>query len=222
VTDEFMLEFLQNHTNLIKQHSFDNPLYSGINPYTLGFSMYCDIERICKNPTDEDKRWFPDLVSQNWLDALHHAMQSFKDESFISQYLSPKVIRDLRLFTLLDDEKNDYFKISAIHDEAGYQHIRDVLSSQYNIGDNEPNIQVFSVDVRGTRALTLRHYQHQGKPLANTVHDVLKHFYFLWGFPVILEVLDESGKVIKSFECPSSSKEEQKPPTDTTNVSLTP
>ena len=31
-------------------------------------------------------------------------MRNFKDESFIGQYLSPKVMRDMRLFAILDDE----------------------------------------------------------------------------------------------------------------------
>ncbi len=35
VTDGFMMEFLQSHTNVIYQPAFDSPYYSGINPYTL-------------------------------------------------------------------------------------------------------------------------------------------------------------------------------------------
>ena len=31
-------------------------------------------------------------------------MRNFKDESFIAQYLSPQLMRDLRLFSILDDE----------------------------------------------------------------------------------------------------------------------
>lgn len=206
VTDEFMLEFLQNHTNLVQQPSFDNPHYTGLNPYTLGFNMYSDIRRICETPTEEDKRWFPQLASKNWLDCIHDAMAGFKDESFVSQYLSPKVIRDLKLFSILDDDKNDFLKVSAIHDEPGYQHIRDVLSSQYNVGDNEPNIQIYNVDVRSSRALTLRHYQHEGKPLADTVEAVLEYVHYLWGFPTVLEVVDESGKIVKSYQCPAEKE----------------
>ncbi len=203
VTDEFMLEFIQNHTNLVAQQSFDTQYFSGINPYTLGFGIYSDIKRICESPTDEDKQWFPELVTQHWLDAVHYAMEHFKDESFISQYLSPHLIRDLKLFTILDDDKNDYIEVSAIHDLDGYQHVRDILSSQYNIGDLEPNIQVFNVDVRGTRGLTLRYYQHQGKPLNDSANEVLKHFYYLWGFPITLEIVDNDDACLKTYHCPS-------------------
>ncbi len=98
VNDGFMMEFLQYHTSVVYQPSFDSPYYSGINPYALGFAMYRDIRRICEEPTDEDRRWFPDIAGSDWLATLKFAMKSFKDESFILQFLSPKVIRDLKLF----------------------------------------------------------------------------------------------------------------------------
>ena len=100
VTDGFMIEFLQSHTNVIYQPPFDSKYYSGINPYALGFAMMTDIRRICENPTDEDKHWFPDIAGSDWNKTLHFAMQNFKDESFIGQYLSPKVIRDFKLFSI--------------------------------------------------------------------------------------------------------------------------
>ena len=94
VGDGFMMEFLQHHTNVIYQPPFDAPHYNGINPYTLGFSMFRDLRRICEQPDEEDRIWFPDLAGSNWLDTLHFAMENFKDESFILQYLSPRVMRE--------------------------------------------------------------------------------------------------------------------------------
>ena len=40
---------LHSHTNVIFQPDFDDPRYSGINPYALGFAMMQDIERICRD-----------------------------------------------------------------------------------------------------------------------------------------------------------------------------
>ena len=59
VTDGFMLEFLQNHSQVIYQPPFTAPFYSGMNPYALGFNMFQDIRRICETPDDEDREWFP-------------------------------------------------------------------------------------------------------------------------------------------------------------------
>jgi stage V sporulation protein R len=93
LTDGVMIEWLKSHTNVIFQPPVGHPAYGGINPYALGFAMYTDLRRICEHPTDEDREWFPQLAGTPWLPALHHAMRNFKDESFIGQYLSPKVIR---------------------------------------------------------------------------------------------------------------------------------
>ena len=90
LTDGVMIEWLKSHTNVIFQPPVGHRAYSGLNPYALGFAMYTDIRRICENPTDEDRDWFPNLAGTPWLPALHHAMRNFKDESFIGQYLSPE------------------------------------------------------------------------------------------------------------------------------------
>ncbi|MDD1623659.1 MAG: SpoVR family protein [Methylococcaceae bacterium] len=201
VTDGFMIEFLQSHTNVTHQPSFENPYYSGINPYALGFAMMTDIRRICEEPTDEDRHWFPDIAGSDWNKTLHFAMQNFKDESFISQFLSPKVIRDFKLFSILDDDKQSEIAVTSIHNESGYQYIRQALSEQYNLGSNEPNIQVYDVISKGDRALTLRHIQYHRMQLDKSIDEVLKHVVRLWGFDVRLETVNEAGSITHVFEC---------------------
>ncbi|KIA79528.1 SpoVR family protein [Chromobacterium piscinae] len=201
ITDGAMLEFLQSHTNVVTQPPVTARWYSGINPYALGFSMYQDIKRICQEPTDEDRAWFPDLAGTDWRESLEFAMRNFKDESFISQYLSPKLIRDFRFFAIRDDDRDDKLEISCIHDEEGYREIRNRLADQYNLGSREPNIQVWSVNVRGDRSLTLRHTMHNRRPLEEqSAQEVLKHVCRLWGFDVRLESVDGNGEVKQLFE----------------------
>ncbi|QND85847.1 Stage V sporulation protein SpoVR/YcgB [Chromobacterium vaccinii] len=201
ITDGYMLEFLQSHTNVVSQPPVTARWYSGINPYALGFSMYQDIKRICEEPTDEDRAWFPDLAGSDWRESLEFAMRNFKDESFISQYLSPKLIRDFRLFSIRDDDRDDKLEISSIHDEEGYRDIRGKLAEQYNLGSREPNIQVWSVNMRGDRSLTLRHTMHNRRPLEEqSAQEVLKHVCRLWGFDVRLESVDINGEVKQVYE----------------------
>ncbi|UCH47172.1 MAG: SpoVR family protein [Betaproteobacteria bacterium] len=194
VTDGFMLEFLKSHTNVIYQPGFDSPNFSGLNPYTLGYSIFTDIRRICENPTEEDKRFFPDIAGGDWLDTVHHAMANYKDESFILQFLSPKVIRDLKLFGIVDDDKDSEIEVTAIHDESGYLRIREQLAGQYNLGQMEPNIQVQEVDLRGDRSITVRHRQHDRIPLAeDDAKEVIKHLHHLWRFDVHLESVQDDS-----------------------------
>ncbi len=52
--------------------------------------------------------------------------------------------------------------------------IRNRLSSQYNLINSEPNIQIWNVDLRGDRSLTLRYIPHNRAPLDRR-KEVLKH-----------------------------------------------
>ncbi|MDD3325981.1 MAG: SpoVR family protein [Zoogloea sp.] len=201
LTDSFMMEFLHSHTNVVYQPGYDEPWYRGINPYALGFAMWQDIRRICEAPTDEDRQWFPDIAGSDWRETFDFAMRNFKDESFVAQFLSPKVMRDFRLFAILDDDKDARLKVSAIHDEAGYRRVREILSDNYNLGSREPNLQVWDVDVRGDRSLTLRHQAYLRRPLSGDSEEVLKHVAHLWGFAVRLEVANEDGSVSCLHEC---------------------
>ena len=59
ITEGSMLEFLHSHSSVVFQPGFDDPRFSGLNPYALGFAMMSDIQRICDDPTEEDRRGFP-------------------------------------------------------------------------------------------------------------------------------------------------------------------
>jgi len=130
-------------------------------------------------------------------------MRNFKDESFIGQYLSPKLMREMRLFAIVDDERQSEMEVAAIHDDTGYKRVRESLSHQYDLGSREPNIQVWNVNLRGDRSLTLRHFQHRDRPLADGAQEVLKHVARLWGFGVQLESVNGQGDVTKRFAVPA-------------------
>lgn len=202
VTDKFMLEFLHSHTNVVAQPEYNSKYYSGINPYALGFNMFIDIRRICENPTEEDKQYFPEIAGSNWLDTLHFAMNNFKDESFISQYLSPKLMRDFKLFHINDNTDNNYVEIAAIHNEQGYQQVKHKLASQYNLSNLEVNIQIIDADINGDRALTLRYIPHNDIQLGSSKTEVLKHLHYLWQFDVKIVQEQSSGEDKIIAQCP--------------------
>jgi len=195
LSDGFMMEFLQSHTNVVYQPPYNSQHFSGINVYALGFAMWRDIRRICEEPTAEDRAWFPDIAGSDWRKTFDFAMQNFKDESFVAQFLSPKVMRDFRLFSVLDDDSRSKLEIQAIHDENGYRALRRQLAEQYDLGSREPNIQVWNVDLRGDRSLTLRHFAHQRRPLGDSAATMLSHLGTLWGFNVRLERQNADGAV---------------------------
>jgi spore cortex formation protein SpoVR/YcgB (stage V sporulation) len=200
VSDGFILEFLQSHTNVVYQPPYNSKWFSSINPYALGFNLWRDLKRICEDPAPEDREWFPEAAGSDWRTTLDFAMQNFKDESFIAQYLSPRLMREFRLFSVVDDDSAPKLRVGPIHDDQGYQALRRKLADQYNLGSREPNIQVWNMDRRGDRALTLRYFSYQRRPLQEDFHDVLEHVAHLWGFPVRLEEQTAAGEVVRLGE----------------------
>jgi len=196
-----MFEFLQSHTNVVHQPGFSEPGFNGINPYALGFAMMRDIQRITTEPTEEDRIWFREFAGKGdpW-GVLRHAWAEFRDESFILQFLSPKVIRDLKLFSIYDSAENINLLVDAIHDERGYRKIRRLVAAQYDIAENDPDIKVEDVDLAGDRTLTLHHVVSHGVRLdATSVKKTLKHLASLWGYGVQLNEVDKDGNVLGDY-----------------------
>ena len=203
IDDGTLLEILHSHTNVVFQPSFDDPRFSGLNPYALGFAMMQDIARICTEPSAEDRQWFPDFAGNNdpW-GTLRHAWADYRDESFILQFLSPAVMRKLRLFHLHDKAEDEVMVVKAIHDERGYRRVRKALAQSYDIGALEPDIQVHDVDLIGDRRLIVHHRVANGILLAEgDAGRTLRHLANLWGYPVqLVEVNGADGEVLKTHE----------------------
>ncbi|MDQ8731598.1 SpoVR family protein [Bradyrhizobium sp. LHD-71] len=200
ISDGNFLEFLQSHTNVVFQPDFDNPHFSGFNPYALGFSMMRDIERIVTEPDDEDREWFPDIAGTGDAPAvLREVWANYRDESFISQFLSPRLMRSMRMFHLHDDPAvTEGIRVDAIHDERGFRRIRRELSRQYDVGVIDPNIEVVDVDLAGDRRLELRHAVVRGSLLNEAdLKMVLQNLADLWTYDVVLKEVDGTGTVLK-------------------------
>ncbi|WP_091535506.1 SpoVR family protein [Fontimonas thermophila] len=201
VDSGFMLEVLAAHTNVIAQRGYDQRGYAGINPYALGYAMFTELRRICETPSEEDRHWFPDIAGcRNWRKVLDFAMRNYKDESFIAQYLSPRLMREFRLFAIADHEGEDSLFVDVIHNDQGYRRLRRLLAAQYNRDYQIPDVQIVRYERRGDRSLTLRHRRHRGRPLDEAAEQVLKHVHRLWGFTVRLVTVDENDKQVGMLE----------------------
>jgi stage V sporulation protein R len=200
ISDGNFIEFLQSHTNVVFQPDFDDRRFSGFNPYARGFAMMQDIERIVSKPDDEDREWFPDIAGKgDAIAVLCDVWANYRDESFISQFLSPRLMRHMRMFHLHDDpEERAGIKVDAIHDSRGYRRIRRELAKQYDVGFIDANIEVVDADLAGDRRLMLRHAVVKGARLdeADTKR-VLQHVADLWSYDVMLREVDSSDAAVK-------------------------
>jgi len=198
-----MLEFLHMHSAVVTQPDFDQRRFSGINPYALGFAMMQDIRRICEEPQEEDRAWFAEIAgSGRPLDTLREAWAEYRDESFILQFLSPRLIRDLRLFAVGDNTDASYLTVEAIHDEQGYREIRRRMAEQYDLSSRQPEIEVIEADLKGNRRLVLRHRVRNGRLLTkDDCNRTLRHVANLWGYRVrLIEVDADVGNTIGEYD----------------------
>ena len=200
ISDGAMLEFLRSHTSVTFQPDFDDPRFNGLNPYSFGFNIMRDICRIANSPTDEDRDWFPGFAGcgDGWA-VLRDAWSAFRDESFILQFLSPHVIRKMRLFQVCDDADQPTLRVEHIHDERGYRAIRQALARQHDLAHLEPDIQIVDVDLAGDRRLILHHRVLNGQLLEPTsARAVLRHIAALWGYEVVLlEISAANGAILR-------------------------
>ena len=214
-----MMEFYDSHGGVVRQTGItdtvtvrgadgqpeERNIYSGINPYALGISMFQDIKRICLEPTEEDKKWFPYIAgNEDWLSVMKDARNNFKDESFIQQFMSPKLMRDFKFFAMENDSDKDYVEILAIHDTDGYSAVRENLSAQYRYDENMPVIGVAEYYDKTDRRLVLNHKMHNGKPLdKKNMTEITKHMYRLWEHPIVVQSIDKDGDVVDETCCPA-------------------
>jgi spore cortex formation protein SpoVR/YcgB (stage V sporulation) len=208
ITDGSFLEFLQSHTSVVHQPMFDSGHFGGFNPYWLGFNIMQDIARICTDPTEEDRIWFPEIAGVGDAEGtLKHIWANYRDESFVSQFLSPRLIRSSKLFKVSDHKGNANLRVNAIHDERGYREIRRSLARNYDIGWQEPDIQIVDVDMAGDRRLILTHHVTNGILLDEADADrVLQHLAQLWGYEVCMSEIDsETGSVLKDHKAKPGS-----------------
>jgi stage V sporulation protein R len=190
-----LLECLHSHTNVIKQRE-----YSGLNPYALGFAAWNEIKRVCESPTEEDREYLPDIAGKDWLETFHDTMQNYRDESFLLQFLTPKLVRDFRFMNIQSREGLDHWNVVNTAGPEDFKSIRTELSAAYRLETSMPEISVVRYAHDTDRKLVLQHQSYGGKMLLKAqAEQTLKHLRLLWGFDVSLETVDQSGRTLAAF-----------------------
>lgn len=193
IDDGSVLEFLNLHTAVVNQPNLKSQSpTANFNPYYLGFKIFEEIRRLSENPTEEDKYWLPDFAGRDWLENWHHGYTNYRDDSLIQQFLTPKLIREMRLFELIDDSEEEVYTISEIHNERGYRNLRNSLAAQNMRSNYIPDIQVTGVDF-DSRVCVLTHFTDSLVLLdSEDTVKTLNYFQDLWGFPVVLQTRDRA------------------------------
>jgi stage V sporulation protein R len=201
IDDGSYIEFLQNHSGVIAQRTWESKYYSGINVYALGFAMLMDIKRMCEAPDAEDRKWFPDICDKPWLETILDIVANYRDESFVLQFLSPKIARKFKLFSLHIQEGTGYLTVNATHDDDSFLQLRKSLSEQYDLSRMIPQIEIVHVDWKGDRWLSLEHRTKNNQRLDyDSMKKTVEHINKLWGFTVKMDYVDLEGNQLDNIK----------------------
>lgn len=165
------LDFAKLHSGVVQPHP------GRLNPYFLGYSILCDIE----------KRW--DEKDGSGRDKLFRVRETECDVSLIRNYLTKELVEDLDLYYA--ERQGDELLVT----EKDWEAVRDRLVDQL-VDFGIPAITAESADHNGNRELLLKH-QWTGQPLdINWAKKTLEGIHFLWGRKVWLETQDAEGEKI--------------------------
>lgn len=200
INDSAQLEWMLSHANVIYQPTYDQKHYSGFNPYALGFAILQDVKRMCVMPTEEDRKWFPHLMGQDWKQVIRAASTEYRDDAFIQQWLSPRVARQFKLFSVRDHATESQMKVSAVSDNHTFEDLRTDLAQQYDLNHRIPRIHVVKADLQGDRQLVLEHVNTHKWELDEETQLMLHHVQRLWGHAVKLHAVNDTKHVTQTWQ----------------------
>lgn len=191
-----MIEFLRDHTSVIRQVDYTrsrDPIEYNLNPYKIGFEIFRDVRRICEFPTDEDRQYFPDIAGKNWIEVINDIVENYNDQTFILQFLSPKVIRDLKLFIEhitesvqhVDSSGDSYntvhYKTLNTHIDNDFSKFKEHLAYKCLPESFSPNFESeVHTNAEGEKTLIIRQVNSMILE-TGSVEETLSYVYRLWG-----------------------------------------
>ena len=151
--DEYFLSFIRLHNQVVRPH------LGRINPYHLGFKIFKYIEE------------------NQGFDECLRARETHSDETFIKQYLTEELCKELNLFSYSLHRKEGYNKITDVSGEDTWQTIRDDLIK--NVGLNSVSV-VLVKELKKDGTLILEH-EHDGRDLElSEANKVFEYINDLW------------------------------------------
>lgn len=187
-----MIEFYAMHSNVLWQR----PMTS-LNPYKLGFMIFMEIKRLCegKNLDDEDRKYGAGLIGKDWREETHKAMSEYRDETFILQFLTPKIARELQLFSIRDNGPHiDKYVVMETTRQYSFEDLRQRLADQHRRDYFVPDLQATRIDRNQNNRLVIQHNLQDDRPLdERSTNAVLMYLARLWQHDVVLKTWALNG-----------------------------
>jgi stage V sporulation protein R len=171
------LEFLKRHNQVIR------PVRGGMNPYHLGYKIFETIYEGWEDPSEAEREEYGRPGGQG-REKIFQVREADRDESFLRQYLTEELMRELDLFQ--HEKKGTDRVISHVSTPEDWKTIKETLLRSVGLG-SMPVISIVEVKTQGGQEMILRH-EFDGRELdAEYADRTLRYVQQLWGKKVILK-----------------------------------
>jgi stage V sporulation protein R len=184
LSPEEYLDFLRCHEKVVQPS--DNPF--NMNPYYIGYRIFKDIE----------KRWDEKEGKGAGKKKVMEVMKEEDDISFLRNYLTADLVKELELFTYGYDSEysDDWFgdKFIEVKEKIRDEVVEALIKPMYN--GRVPKIVITGVGAENT--LIMKHDSEElGTLDFKFAKQTLEYIWDLWAAPIELYVLNDKGEEYK-------------------------
>ena len=193
-----LIDFADHHSSTLAVHP------GQLNPYKLGYELFCDIERRWNTGRfgKEYEECDDIAIRAAWnrdtglgREKIFQVRAIYNDMTFIDEFLTEDFCREQKLFTYSLNERNNRYEVA----DRGFAAVKEkLLFSLTNMG--HPHIAVADANHDNRGELLLRHRFDGLELRRDYASATLEALYRVWSRPVHLETIAQQVPLLLSFD----------------------
>lgn len=193
------------------QFNYSNSLVKAMNPgamnpYLIGSEIWKDIKKRwdrgqygsdwedCEN-SNEKENW--DTGEMNGHQKMLDILSTYQDWFFMQSFLTDELVRDLRLYIYVMQEKPDTY--DYVITKHKIKEIRELIINSFS-HSQIPQIEVINGNYKETGTLLLSHNWSGIDLHRKYTEETMKHIYELWERPVYLKTKTNNKEIMLSIK----------------------
>ncbi len=193
-----LIDFADHHSSTLAVHP------GSLNPYKLGYELFCDIERRWDTGRfgkeydecdDIAQRAAWDTRTGRGLEKIFQVRAIFNDMTFVDEFLTEEFCREQKLFTYSLNERNNRYEVA----DRSFAAVKEkLLFSLTNMG--HPYIAVADANYDNRGELLLKHRFDGLELRRDYATATLEALQRIWSRPVHLETIAAQAPVLLSYD----------------------
>jgi len=193
-----LVDFADHHSSTLAVHP------GQLNPYKLGYELYCDIERRWNTGRFGKEYDECDDIAQRaaWdrhtgmgMEKIFQVRAIYNDMTFIDEFLTEEFCREQKLFTYSLNERNNRYEMA----DRGFAAVKEkLLFALTNMG--HPHIAVVDANHENRGELLLRHRFDGVELRRDFATATMEALQRIWSRPVHLETVSAQAPLLLSYD----------------------